>query len=374
MSNNRSINEKSKLKQHNEDQIDIKLEKKSESNEHKLPDHGPAIDEPQVWSHHKIDFIQPAYIRDAKGRRPDHPEYDARTLFIPESFLKQQTPGHRQWWDIKSKHFDCVLFFKVGKFYELYHMDASVGVKELGLTYMRGEYAHSGFPERAYERMVTSLVERGYKVARIEQTENPEMMSERVKKTKNASKFDKVVKREVCQITNKGILVHGQQVNLTLTHEANYMLVIVEKSSSKISRYGICFVDTSIGDFRIGEFDDDLQCSRLLTLLAHNPPVLVLLERGGLSPRTALIVKNKFSSVIREVLAPKTEMWLADKTLKTLSEKYFNGVWPKVLKIMQDECKFQNIRTYSSISSFTKKYAIFFLINTNIIQRLELQN
>lgn len=38
---------------------------------------------------------------------------------------------------MKSSHYDCVLFFKVGKFYELYHMDAAVGVNELGFTYMK---------------------------------------------------------------------------------------------------------------------------------------------------------------------------------------------------------------------------------------------
>lgn len=43
----------------------------------------------------------------------------------------------RQWWELKSKHFDCVLFFKVGKFYELYHMDAVISVNEINLTYMK---------------------------------------------------------------------------------------------------------------------------------------------------------------------------------------------------------------------------------------------
>jgi DNA mismatch repair protein MSH6 len=38
---------------------------------------------------------------------------------------------------MKARHFDCVLFFKLGKFYELYHMDAVTGVTELGLQYMR---------------------------------------------------------------------------------------------------------------------------------------------------------------------------------------------------------------------------------------------
>lgn len=317
-------------------QFDVKKEIKSEP---VTPNKEDTFDEPQNWTHTKIDFIKPDQIRDSKGRRPNHPEYDPRTLFVPESFLKQQTPGHRQWWDLKSQHYDCILFFKVGKFYELYHMDATVGVKELGFTYMRGEYAHSGFPEQAYDKMATMLVERGYKVARVEQTENPDMMSERVKKMKNATKFDRVVKREICQITNKGTQVFGQQVNLTLKHEANYMMAVVEKSTNKGSRYGICYADTSIGDFYVGEFDDDLQCSRFLTLLAHNPPVLILTERGGLSSRTSPIIKARLSGAIREVLAPKTEMWMADKTLKTISEKYFNGVWPKVIKIMQDDCK-----------------------------------
>ena len=43
----------------------------------------------------------------------------------------------RQWWVLKSSHFDTVLFFKVGKFYELYHMDAVTGFNELNLNFMR---------------------------------------------------------------------------------------------------------------------------------------------------------------------------------------------------------------------------------------------
>lgn len=42
----------------------------------------------------------------------------------------------KQWWDIKAKYFDSVIFIKLGKFYELYHMDATIGVNELNLIYM----------------------------------------------------------------------------------------------------------------------------------------------------------------------------------------------------------------------------------------------
>ena len=45
---------------------------------------------------------------------------------------------------------DTVLFFKVGKFYEMFHMDADIGMKDIDLIYMKGAKAHSGFPERSY--------------------------------------------------------------------------------------------------------------------------------------------------------------------------------------------------------------------------------
>jgi len=122
------------------------------------------LDEPVVWPHQKLEFLQPDKIKDKEGRRPDHPDYDKSTLHVPEKFLNGLSPGVRQWWVLKSDNYDCVLFFKVGKFYELYHMDADVGVNELGFTYMRGEFAHSGFPEISFDKMSTILVDRGFKV------------------------------------------------------------------------------------------------------------------------------------------------------------------------------------------------------------------
>jgi DNA mismatch repair protein MSH6 len=43
----------------------------------------------------------------------------------------------RQWWDLKAQHFDTILFFKVGKFYEFYHMDAVTVAQELRILYMK---------------------------------------------------------------------------------------------------------------------------------------------------------------------------------------------------------------------------------------------
>ena len=50
------------------------------------------------------------------------------------------------------------MFYKIGKFYELYHTDADVGVAEAGLVYMKGDQAHAGFPELAYGKYVEALV------------------------------------------------------------------------------------------------------------------------------------------------------------------------------------------------------------------------
>jgi DNA mismatch repair protein MSH6 len=63
--------------------------------------------------HNGFDFLQPGKIKDKNGNRPDHPLYNPRTLYIPASVLKDQTPAMGQWWLIKQDNMDTVLFFKV---------------------------------------------------------------------------------------------------------------------------------------------------------------------------------------------------------------------------------------------------------------------
>ncbi|XP_041765634.1 probable DNA mismatch repair protein Msh6 [Anopheles merus] len=319
----------------------IKLETLAEP--HDEP--GAVLDEPTVWTHQKLDFLKPNKIKDIHGNRPGSEKYDSRTLFVPDSYLNTLTPAMRQWWILKSKNFDCVLFFKVGKFYELYHMDAEVGVTELGFSFMKGEFAHSGFPEAAYDRMSTTLVEKGYKVARVEQTETPDMMQERCKVERTTSKYDKVVRREICQITVMGTEVFGQQVTITANHQPRYMLAITEsgRQGTASCRYGVCFIDTSIGLFHLGEFDDDNQQSRLLTFLSHYPPVLVLHERTTPSEGMQRIFKTLLANVKREALTAGTQLWTGEKTLKYLAETIYGGSssegskWPAALRTMLDE-------------------------------------
>ncbi|XP_058798802.1 probable DNA mismatch repair protein Msh6 isoform X3 [Phymastichus coffea] len=303
---------------------------------------------PQSWPHLKYEFLQPDKIKDNQKRSLSHPDYNPKTLYIPIEFLDAQTPAMRQWWVLKSEHFDCILLFKVWKFYKLYHMDAIIGAKELNLSYLKDTFAHVGFMEIAFGQKYASLIEKGYKVARIEQTETPEMASQRCAKMSKATKFDKVVRREVCQISTKGSRVF----NFLDTVEASspnsvYLLSIVEKNIIRddVLAYGVCFIDTSIGEFYLGQFQDDQCNSKLLTLIAHFPPAHIVYERGNLSSNTLKLLNYFLPDIFKEALSKEIQFWTATKVLQCLYEnEYFINKdstfsWPDGLKSYLKEVK-----------------------------------
>uniref|UniRef100_A0A6Q2WVX6 DNA mismatch repair protein n=1 Tax=Esox lucius TaxID=8010 RepID=A0A6Q2WVX6_ESOLU len=307
-----------------------------------------------AWDHEKLDWLQDGRRKDAKRRRQSDEDYDPTTLYVPEDFLNKTTPGMRRWWQLKSEMFDAVLFYKVGKFYELYHMDAVIGVNELGLTFMKGLWAHSGFPEIGFGRFSEGLVQKGYKVARVEQTETPEMMEARCKAMSKPTKFDRVVRREVCRVITRGTQTYSVLDGAPSETQSKYLLSVKEKaeeeSSGRCRTFGVSFVDTSVGVFHVGQFQDDRHCSRLRTLVAHYAPAQVLFEKGNPSAETRTIFKGSLSSAMQEGLSAGSQFWDAQKTLKALAEEdYFKEsvgqdeesgscVLPSVLKSMTSDC------------------------------------
>ncbi|KAG7354599.1 DNA mismatch repair protein MutS [Nitzschia inconspicua] len=269
--------------------------------------------------HNHLPFLQ--HPKDVNGRTPDHPEYDARTLQVVERDWinlngSPMTDAVKQWWDLKSQYYDTVLLFKTGKFYELYHMDADVGVEICGLIYMKGHTAHCGFPEAAYAKHADMLVRAGYKVARVEQTETPEQLKQRKQTMSRNDKKPKVVNREVCSIMTLGTrtlcaLDNGSEMLLA---EANSnsaaegmgpLLAIREvilmqetdddennNSNSNnhtgtnddddmvrpVCEYGITLVDAIRGTVTLGMFADDVLRSRMHTLLTTFAPSEVLIQ------------------------------------------------------------------------------------------------
>ena len=127
-------------------------------------------------------FLQPEQIRDAHGLRPCDDGYDDTSLTIPAKDWAGFTPCMTQYWHIKQYNLEKILFFKLGKFYEIFYHDAIVCQKLLDLNWMGGaKKLHVGFPEKALDKYLSILVNHGYKVAVIEQTETPRMLEERQK-------------------------------------------------------------------------------------------------------------------------------------------------------------------------------------------------
>lgn len=237
--------------------------------------------------HNHLPFLKPENILDAQKNPPSHPEYNPRTLYYSATQIEKVSkskvsPAQKQWWDIKSQYFDTVLLFKTGKFYEMFHMDADVGVQTLGFVYMKGAVAHSGFPESAYGYMSAKLVSAGYKVARVEQTETPAMLAVRKKRT--SGKKPQVVNREVCSVLSQGTRTFCfLDDTRVLSKKGNQtgigpLLAIREVIDGDNVEYGVTIVDAIRSCVTLGQFADDILRSRMFTLLATFEPSEILIE------------------------------------------------------------------------------------------------
>eukprot|EP00535_Pseudo-nitzschia_heimii_P013721 CAMPEP_0197199026 /NCGR_PEP_ID=MMETSP1423-20130617/33673_1 /TAXON_ID=476441 /ORGANISM="Pseudo-nitzschia heimii, Strain UNC1101" /LENGTH=1530 /DNA_ID=CAMNT_0042652877 /DNA_START=120 /DNA_END=4712 /DNA_ORIENTATION=- len=247
--------------------------------------------------HNHLNFLR--FPRDSQGRHRDHPDYDGRTLRIEEREWKNitgtdMTAAVKQWWDLKSQYFDTILLFKT------FHTDADVGVELLGFIYMKGKVAHSGFPEISYGQFADKLVRAGYKVARVEQTETPDMLKIRKAQTPKSQKKPKVVNREVCSVMTLGTRTFCalDDSSTLLAAEASGgandpcgpLLAIREEKFElreedgddtdvvqPVCEYGITVIDAVRGAVTLGMFADDVLRNRLRTLLACFDPSEILL-------------------------------------------------------------------------------------------------
>lgn len=217
----------------------------------------------------------------------------------------------------------------------MYHNDAVIAVKELGLTFMKGDYAHCGFPEIAFSRFADALVSKGYKVGRVEQTETPEMMTERIKGTRQ----DKTVRREVCRITTPGTktfnVLDGEVSNAFSQYLFSFVERVNTNQEKKVRTFGVCFVDTTVGKIYIGQFEDDRNCSKFRTTMAHYPPAHILYERNNISKEAKSIIE--FQNGMKEGILHEKEMYTAGNLLKLLTEsEYFKEKgefqWPEEFK------------------------------------------
>lgn len=227
-------------------------------------------------------------VRDAEKRSPDDPNYDTRSLYIPSSAWSKFTAFEKQYWEIKGKMWDTVVFFKKGKFYELYENDAIIANTQFDLKIAGGGRANmklAGIPEMSFEYWAKEFISHGYKVAKVDQVET--LLAKEMRG--GGSKEEKIIKRELTGVLTGGTLTDP---NMLTDDMATYCMAIKESVSEKGEKiFGVCFVDTATSELNFIELVDDDSCTKLDTLITQIRPKEVLCEKNNLCSTAIKIIK-----------------------------------------------------------------------------------
>lgn len=282
-----------------------------------------------------------ADIRDMDGNRPGEPEYDPRTIYVPPGAMAKFTAFEKQYWEIKQKYWDTIVFFKKGKFYELYENDATIGHQlfDLKLT-DRVNMRMVGVPEASLHTWANQFVAKGYKIARVDQVESAlgkEMREREGKQSGKAAKVEKVISRQLASVLTSGTLVDSGMLQDDMS---TYCVAIKETESEGRPAFGIAFVDAASGQFFLTEFTDDPELTKFETFVAQMRPRELLVERSCISTKALRILKNTTGpNTLWNHLKPTKEFWTADTTNREIvAGKYFINdegdnleAWPKTL-------------------------------------------
>jgi DNA mismatch repair protein MutS len=181
---------------------------------------------------------------------------------MTESRKYVETPLMKQYYNIKDKHPDAVLLFRVGDFYETFGEDAIKTAEILGITLTRrangaASYVElAGFPHHALDTYLPKLVRAGQRVAICEQLEDPKL-------TKN------IVKRGITELVTPGVSINE---NILENRENNFLASV--HFDKKMA--GVAFMDISTGEFLTAEGNYEY----IDKLLSSFQPKEVLFQRG----------------------------------------------------------------------------------------------
>ena len=178
---------------------------------------------------------------------------------------KELTPMRKQYLDLKQQYPDCLLFFRLGDFYEMFDEDAKTASEELDLTLTtrdRGKPKEEqtpmcGVPFHSYQSYLARLIAKGYKVAICEQTEDP-------------AQAKGLVSRDIVRIVTPGTVTDDSMLS---PGQSNYICAVAVDGSGA----GVCFCDISTGEAEATSFEG-------ADAVDH-----VMNELGRFAPREALL-------------------------------------------------------------------------------------
>ena len=230
----------------------------------------------------------------------------------------QVSPMMQQYLEIKDRHKDCVLFFRLGDFYEMFFDDALLVSKELELTLTGKNYGQEerapmcGVPFHSAETYIAKLIDKGYKVAVCEQIEDPAVAKG-------------LVKRDVVQIVTPGTLISQSMLN---EKENNYLVSVCDREHET----GVAYCDISTGELYVTQIVSGARADAVLNEL----------------------VKVNAREVLINESAP--EIGYEGAYFNTLGENYY------VLKTAEDIILRQfNVRSLEGIGLYEKEAAVLAL-------------
>ncbi len=201
--------------------------------------------------------------------------------------MAELTPMKRQYNEIKEQHRDCLLFFRLGDFYEMFDEDAKIASRELDLTLTTRDRSIAdpeertpmcGVPYHSAEAYIARLIARGYKVAICEQTEDPALAKG-------------LVSRDVVRIITPGTVTDSSMLE---EGRSNYLCAIDLEGG----RGGIAFCDISTGEFCCASFENDA-VNHIINELGRFAPREAILSYGAENERAIIgFLQKKLDAMI----------------------------------------------------------------------------
>jgi DNA mismatch repair protein MutS len=162
-----------------------------------------------------------------------------------------------QYLQVKEQHQDCILFFRLGDFYEMFFEDARLASRELDIVLTGRDAGQEekvpmcGIPYHSANNYIARLISRGYRIAVCEQVEDPKVAKG-------------IVKREVTRIITPGTVMDD---NILSESRNNYLAAVIVENDAN----ALAYIDVSTGDFWVSQFsgeDKDLEVQNELLRLS----------------------------------------------------------------------------------------------------------
>ncbi len=198
--------------------------------------------------------------------------------------MQKLSPMMQQYMDVKNKHKDHIIFFRLGDFYEMFFEDAITVSKELDLTLtgkdcgMEERAPMCGIPHHSCDAYIARLIKNGYKVAICEQVEDP--------KTAKG-----IVKREVIRVITPGTLIESEMLD---DGKNNYIASLYYDGEN----YGVCFGDISTGELQATQFSDKTGTKIKNELSRFMPKELIFNSKFYECKEIGIYIKEKLKCCI----------------------------------------------------------------------------